>query len=1756
MLNGVRKTLRLEFALRALGVAAILFSPACSDLGFQGGVIPSNFGGLKTIDAISPESFQLAWDAYPGASSYRVFIPDQNDPVAQPSFTTLITPPRGNPSESGEYRFSVVAVDPLTGSTKGERSNYLSARLLPRFDFVKSGSVVALPASPPTRVALRVSWQANPTVSYRVYLAEREPTGNIQYNFVASSAAVTGLGYADLEGLNPGREYCAIVLANYIDGTTDRPDAVKLEGPIANLMKGPTNAFGDSVVAKSQKCARTLASQSFGALVNGTTVYSPKAGLSNQPSFYVQMGSDTIDDNAGAQARTTIYSMDPTTGLGSYLGTTIGTGKITSNISLPAGKYKFFAMIGDLNSTAQAKKEIVVGIGSTNPLPEAQRPWVYVRGLKDTASDPTHYPEKLQGGAGSISIGTAVALGDFNCDGRKDIAVSADNLTIMLNDNRPAKTGLVKVYFDVSQLSSVSAQTRSQHIYFDISDQFPNGRDLGLGTRLFSMNINGDKQNTNQRPALQSEVDLLKPKFDCDDLVISSTYGPMFVLYGKRDVGGPNGGLNYLGPKSYVMNPTSACTVEGICQPSMYAFSNNVTIPLGRAFAQGDFDGDGFPDLAVASNTNTGIWVFRGSEYGLISPKPYEDTREKIVTDSGPGRESFPYLPGDSTAHAALYAPGATGAAITSPISVDGWGTGDFGTALASLRNGYFDAATSRVRDVLFVSSPSANMGKGRVFACLPKTIPGTGKGNTFAEDSGRNIGWDCNHYIDPPTQSASDRDNLASSSALTVARFGSAMATLVNPLRYRLDNLNVTDCGNLPGGIGPLPYAFGNCTDTTTNTKMGVPGGIAVGASGTNQVFVYYGVHLPSAAGSRATLGSARNSDFDNRIAPTGSSSAPEYLTAVRNEPCTGVSAGTETCHVQILTQTSPGGGFGSVMTALPGNNSGNNGDSPKETMLAVGAPDRDITLSQVKYLSVGDVLIFQQRSNWSSDPIEIGPTASAISRFSTGFSTTLTTTVNYDGPMNPQVRFGSSIAGGPLLSTADASDYLPSTDLVIGAPGHVKTKDSAGASIVPVYGNGAALVFFSNAGTLRTYIPGAPSTPASPWHILDGMVSSDGAATPVGQESDSRFHLALSPGDMNGDGIDDVVVRMAQGRNRNSLRVYYSNECNDLTGVTCSAGLKKSPNSYDTFNVSGEITGGARFVPGGRLTGGNNGSLFITAMEHSFLYFFGSAGIIPGVPAEFNSPRKFTTVPGGTQALDMNGAPSGAGYLPFRDRTFFNWEGSPATRQGSHLAHNAFAFGDFNGDGYGDFAYGLTDTTTEGSGVVDLRAIATCPTTTSGPRRCLSSSAALTADRVGRGRVIIWYGGAFNGPQAQADARKGYPLQTSYKGDDLATYGFSTLSGTLTAQSTFSTEPPCSLSNGSYRCNRIQLIAEQGTASFGSTLTSIPLGTCNGKPVHGLAVRAIRNDANDGSGTNQSSDVYVYRPKCVEPNESTTLTGLVYGGIIRGTSSTGQPNLGIGTSTTLGMGMAASGGIMGNDTPTNPTTLHSHLVLSDPTSRKLFVVPFLQNATTYANTGFAYPGETDFVTFKGRSENYNSSMFLSGSLTGADVGFGETIANLGDVNADGFEDIGVNVSKLNRNETNTSFPQQGAILVLFGSHDGLQTRNAGNSLINPVTNADCYLKKGMVNSIERIVSVCNPTLLFAPQPAGSIRQGAYEMSFLSPFSRISTGTRNVSTGACMAPNSPNECLGSFLFGTSGRDGPGGSGSNILQGGGFYYVP
>lgn len=1716
-----------RFWARSFLAASFLpfMATGCSDLGFQGGVIPTDFAGLRSVEAISPEAFQLVWDPYPGATEYKIYVPDLNDAVAKPSFTTLITPPRGTPKDDGSYMFSVTAMDPVSGAEQGIRSNYLSVKLLPRFNY-SSGDVRPLPAGG-TGVGINVSWPAYPLVNYRVFVSERTPAGMVNYNFNSSSASVNGVGSVDITGLQAGREYCAIVVASYLDGTSDGPNGAKLTAPLSTLLQGPGGSFGGSVIAQSQKCSRTTASAGFAQVVNQSNFYIPKGIPSNYPTFFVQVGTDSSVDGDGP-AKAFIYRVDPVTNLGTLIGSRVGTGTITSTIPFLAGRYKFFGILEDRapQSTAQAKKEIVVG-PKLVPSPESNRPWVFVRGLENSDSLYGNYPEQQQGGKGSIKIGSSVAVGDFNCDGRMDIATGMPEVSETLSDNRTAKLGRVVIYYDVREPSSVSSCTRSQSIVFDISDLYASGRDLRLGTSLFVGNFNQDNQKTNNPPNIPgNQIE----NFKCDDLVIGSGYGPIFVLYGRRDTGEPpttscstingalpqprpDGGLNYLGPKSYTLNPSSACSPStGTCQPSMYSYQNP-GLKLGTALASGDFDGDGYPDLAASSGSgNTGVWVLRGSEYGLIAPAAFTDTStgETLLTSPGPGRESFPYLP----ANPASFSTQLTSPAnhIQAPSGI-GWGNGGgFGAGLGVLRNAYYDffptatATTKRIRDVLLIGAPDFNHGSGRtgrIFACIPKTMTFTG-GATFSDDAAKNLAWDCKHFIDPPNQYGSPAVTL------TASRFGAAMASFRNPLRYKPDDFDTSGLGcTLPGNSAKPELDFPNCN--STNGRLGYPGGVAIGAPNSNQVYVYYGVNYPDSnlTSTRDEKGLARNAYLENTILDRAGP-----LPAVTGEACTSTGS-QESCAVQLITQASnPGGNFGASLAALPGNNVENPANSPKESILAVAAPNRSVVAGTKTFYNVGSVQLFQQKSNFSNDPI----TVNGVSRFSTGFSSALTTTLDYDGTLIDQVYFGlGGIASGPLESVSGGTKYSSNSDIVIGAPGHMRNKDSSGANIPNVYDNGAATVLFSHGGTLRNYRIGMSPSEDSKWHIIDSVVTSDGLGSPVGQESDIKFHQAISIGDIDQDGIGDVAVRIARGSSRNTVRLYSGTPCLNSSGLNCSVGLKKEVNQYVNFNVPSDPSAGYRFVPAGPLRGGTYNAFFVVGASESYLFFGSTTGITMGVPSNGGAPRRM--------GAGSGNPPSGI-YLPFGNSSFYNAESTSV--ESTINPYSPFASGDFNGDGFTDFAFAQSATSPENSGVIATLG------DTGGPFLKTPSTGVGT----GKGRVYIFYGGGETGFQVQADANGGYPLVTKYVGGDGKNYGFATYSRDLNQIQ----GSPCALSGGAWVCNKAQVLAENSTLSFGSTLTAVPMGKCGIYPVHGLAVQAEYST---------SSRVYLYKPKCLSsPND---LSGISEALFLRSSDFLGPPSM--ATSKTLGISMLASTSLMGLNTPAN---LSSHLVITEQTNKRVFVIPVVSDnagSVIVSNVaGGAPPGVVldlnQFSVLGGRNLDYSASTFLAG-VSGADAGMGYGSAELGDLNADGFDDIGINFFRLNRIETNQVIPSQGGALILFGGESGLQTHN-GSVQLNPDPKAECYQR--VVSNAPK--SICNPLLYFAPQPASSARRGAYELSFLTQYSRIKTGSVSP-TGVCQLSSSPNECLGSFLFGVPGRDSIEIAPNRpILQGGVFYVVP
>jgi hypothetical protein len=1724
---------RLGIRYTSLAVfAAILTS--CS-AGFQGGVIPEKFKGAKLAEPISPESIQISWDGYPGATQYRLYSSENNNAIAQPQFTSIVFKP--NLATAASTKYSVTAIDPSNGSELGSRATFIGPiPLLERFNFKATGHVIPVEAAGTNGTRLKVSWNGHPKVTYRIYLGERSADGLVNYNsFVTSAATVIGDSTTTLTGLSPGHEYCAVAVAAYLDNTNDGPDGTpfttEISSTLNNWAVGTSGTFGDSKVAASQICARTSSSLA----VDRVKIFSQKAFLSTRPIFYVYDSDHPLENDPASGFEAAIYQVSNATGLASYVGKTSGTGQVISLTDLLPGRYKFYAIVtgktGD-SAGSMAKKELIVGTATGEPA-EADRAWIYIRGMPDleVPANPStmgYYPEKQQDGFGAQRLGSSVAVGDFDCDGKYDVAIGIPNATeTSPRDMRSAQMGKVVVYYDIDDATSPSASPapRSQLITFDITPYDPSGRDLQLGTQLYVGNFNKDNQRTNQNnPSGEAN-------FQCHDLVIGSGYGPMFVLYGKRNVTGLDGGLNYSGTTGYAANPSSSCdTSTNVCSPALYTYNiNNMSTKIGVSISSGNFNGSGYEDLVAttaSANTPLGTLVFRGSENGLIPPTKMTGMRtfaQGCLDDitypfpDGP-KKGYPYIPAT---------PNCFYAASTPDALENGWGKQGFGASVGVFPNAYYDlngnaTGTHRIRDVLLIGNPSysttstfnASVNQtGRVFVCRPTTLTSAPAGMDFLTsaagstyDMNEYFAWSCGYnisngsVIDPPLNGASV---TTGSSALGV-NFGASIRAVRNALLY--DKGQLSSDGNSSDAADPMSYP-------NKPENIGFPGAVAIGASGSSNVFMYYGVHFPEGSNaasdgsaSRDDLGNARNNHFSTLIAGSRAGGVSGSLSVVSEHPCrivnssgtvqTVLSANTpyrEKCDVQQLTP--PQGAdwssydFAKTLYSIMGSNA-STGAVDKQSILAVPAPTRTIASSgSVTFSRLGSIQLYYQSvvSESNGFPIRTKTTDSSCDfcRFSDGFANAGSSSIDFDGTKRDNIQFGAGgIAAGPLKA-GSGSSYNSNADLVIGVPGFLLTHNTT-----EIVDSGAAQISFSHGGQFRPYQVTGTVGVASPWHFVNNS---------YGQEADIRYYQTIAMGDVDQDGFDDIAVRVKLG-SQNSIRIIKGKSSN--TGAVA---FNNVAGQYTDFKVQGDSTAGMRVVPVGHLSTSQFPVYFVTGKGSSYLYFGGVGGLIPGQPSAFASggaPRKLN-------------APS-YNYLNFADAAFYNdTDNNTIADFGSSFAH-----GDFNGDGYEDLAIGYN------SSMSSLKdSVAGTPLTYTG----------MTQDNWGR--VLIFYGGKDNGFQVQADAQGGFPLNNAY----FAPY--SSANGVTNAA--------C---DNAGVCNKIQILYEGSnvqsatlnTRDFGKSVVAVPAGACNGVPVHALLVQA--------NTTANKSKIYIYKPQCVVGANPALLSGLIQDGAnttfsgLTTFKSVIDPFLFSTpiTTNTFGNSMVSVPGIMGSTAIAN-IDAKTHLVLTDSNKKLMMVFPLTSNSTNPADNcsydannnpvGSCKINITDDATQGYQKVNYANSNIFTGS-----IGFGASLASIGDVNGDGFNDVAMSITTITKPGTpNTSTGQQGAVMVVFGgdkARNGLQTVN-GSTTIEPAVNSACYLSSNGATT----TSVCNPTLLFAPQPS-ALRDGAGERTYLSRDSKVNFGVQN-------------ENLSSFLFGVPLRDSrETNSADRILRGGAFYVLP
>ncbi len=1743
-------------------VACVHLSGCNSEPGFQGGLIPQNFEGITTIQAISPSSIQLSWAADPTAQLYNIYDSTDNTAFLQTVNTTVIFSPS---QQLGTYNYSVTAMTP--NGESGNRTEYSSVSLLPHFNFGATATVSAL-----SNTQIKINWPGQPSVTYKFYQALKHASGAEDWQaFSSSSDSSPGDSSIVISNLVEGQEYCFVGIAAYSDGTSDGPDGNPLNtSQSASLQlqaeagyvggQAVSSQYLSSVVHANEKCARTPSSNS--ASMTGISVFSPKASLSLNPTFNVvnTSGSDTT-------ITTAVYRVNPSSPTADFVGSIAGNGTFQSTLTHTPGAYQYYAIATkNISPSVQPQVRIELTVGTTTGT-ETNLQTVYVRNFLSPVATPAnplspnlaagedtgYYPNKLSGGFGAQSAGSAVAMGDFNCDGKMDVAVGIPNAMTVAADGVPSQLGEVIIYYDVQQADGgtpdiSNPNTRYQVIQFDLTSTYGDpSRNLRLGTSLYVDNFNGDTQATNQVPLGGPPAWANNSSFRCDDLVIGSGLGPFFVLYGKRDLNNPStsspvsgnnddgfgGGLNFSNNVT-INNPSPCSSTTNVCAPTVYLFENNNTFLQSSAMTSGDYNGDGYADLAVGV-LGQGVWVFRGSNYGLIPPLSNSNT-----TFSTGAYVGFSQITSFGTGASALNASG----------------NGAFkALSLGTIANSYYDFASRRVRDRLIVASSAPNfvyscnatgtndgtffsgtayIASNEAFTISATPSPGAAWGtSTGGQSPSTTSTWDCSLTLKAPGGGV----------------FGVAMTNIKNALNYSTDYL----CEN--GNLNPLPSSSGISTGcqvypatfiqtaspptlnrSAEGWRLGLPGAVAISwvssltspQNSTGNVYLYYALANPDSSTFSSSTQNCANASTYPYYTHYGKSAGNTYIplrdyngcvlnnymnsllnpntfTPILNDPCS-LSASGENCSIQKINHPNPSllGGFGLTLGSFPGNSSATNYQS---TLLAGAAPYTSTKIGNTTYTNVGTVQIFEQ--NLQENPVSVcqldsSSACSSIAniRYSDGFANNLTFSLDYSMPnLQSNINFGlGGIVGGPTFPGAGGLSYNTSSDILVGAPGYtaIYNPPAIGASPSPspisIVDNGAGFLFFSLEGNYRTYQENYPSTVISPWHTLTANTS---------PENNLRYHEAVSLGNLINHGIDSVAVRISQGTN---------NYINIINGSSSSISLDRT--STSTLTVTGDPTAGYRIVPVGNIVqNGSYPAFLITAANKMYLYFSSVSGIILGTPSAFSAaglPRSF-----GNNVNCSTAKPC----FDFSDGTLFNSEQIGQADTYLNTLRN-IVHGDFNGDGYDDIAIGFnTQTTIKGTG------------TTTYPSSLES-----------QGRVMIFYGGANNGIQTQADSSGDtlngtYPLTPSY----FWTYGVT--AATAPCDGLLPSDPnhtPC----------LIQMIYGQSTdTSFGRTLAAVPVGTCNGFTVSALVV------ASDTSAS--GSNLYAYYPTCLSTNGS--VTGLFDNGtptVLDSSSNTG-----------LGTSLTAVNGLLGG---TN-ASITTHLMATESyflnnggsitRSYKLHIYPVNSSPNSNSISGCSISGTTvSAATIAhnsiGQASNvspaanycgagvidYSSSPLVTGAAY--DVGFGVGAVAAGDINGDGFADYAVSFSKLPLSTTLSSQPivEAGAVEFLFGSSHGLQFKT-NNAPTLPSQTASCYQ-----NDISG-QTTCNPTLVYLPSSSGTVpgsgRYGAYDRVFLSPYSYLDFS----GIGKGMSS--------SLLIGSPGRDTTNALVSQrILNAGVFYVLP
>ena len=504
---------RTNFKFSILGILALGLQ-ACTQT-IDGGSIEKTFSGIDQALVLGPNAVELNWTMNSKCEEYEIFVLSTS--TSESAAKVTLPPYRFKTlNEGSPYKFAVGCVQ--ANGVNGQ-DTVLSANTWQKF----SGNIQSKPDE--TGSKLELTWNyPNVGTIFSVYAKEQKVPGDLSdwalptisgktgYNdtpicVTGTNKVVIGPGgdCVPAKTLDSGKTYHFKVVAQYPDGT------------FSNDIKGNGTTIEKPADFKPPTCS--LTQTGFGSDIDSTYLYlrcfagSTCSGVLDVQAFQNgEQVSDKMEVSSG------LLTIKPKPIPGSANNRKVEGLELRFGCTI-AGKTNLSVVRYDDSKTSLKKPSMKFGESNY----EAASPLA---------------SEKFPSNMGMASV-----VGDFNCNGKPDIAFGLPNVTYNQPPyyNRNGSSGLVKIIYDYATSATGS------YIETPESTQYITFRDLP-GAAYFGQSLSAGNINRDVYVDTKDEGRI----YGCDDLIISAPginsgglkpvsvsngsnfTGAVYVFYGQR----------------------------------------------------------------------------------------------------------------------------------------------------------------------------------------------------------------------------------------------------------------------------------------------------------------------------------------------------------------------------------------------------------------------------------------------------------------------------------------------------------------------------------------------------------------------------------------------------------------------------------------------------------------------------------------------------------------------------------------------------------------------------------------------------------------------------------------------------------------------------------------------------------------------------------------------------------------------------------------------------------------------------------------------------------------------------------------------------------------------------------------------------------------------------------------------------------------------------------------------------------------------